>query len=92
MEFYEMQALIENKWRKDKENWEQARVVGYITAQSQSSKRIDPKKIIPLPWDRIETEEKEEASQEEKEAVFNEMKAWEKKMNDKENNVHIDGK
>ena len=89
MEFYEIEALIENKWRKDRESWEQARVLGYVTAQSQSTKKIDPKKIIPLPWDRVGIEEHQDTP-EEREEARRAMKEMERMMN-KENNQQING-
>ena len=83
MEMYEMTALIENIWMRDKESWEQARTVGYITAQCQSTKRLDPKELIPLPWDR--EEEKHIDTEEEKEEMYQEMKRWEEIMNKQDN-------
>ncbi len=82
MPFYEMETLIENRWMKDVESWEQARTVAYITAQCQSTKHIDPKKILPFPWDRVKTE-KVEDTQEERDAVYREMKEMEERMNRK---------
>ena len=81
MEFYEIETLLENKWRKDKESWERTRMEAYFTAQSQSTKEIDPKKLIPLPWDRIRIAE--EDTPEERDAVRREMKEMEEKMNRK---------
>ena len=85
MELYEMEALLDNLWMKNKESWEQARTVGYITAQCQSTKKLDPKEIMPFTWDR--KEEKHIDTQEEKEALEKEMKEWEKIMNKKENQI-----
>lgn len=81
MPFYEMETLIENRWMKDVESWEQTRTVAYITAQCQSTKHIDPKKILPFPWDRVKTEP--EDTQDERDAVRKEMMEWEEKMNRK---------
>lgn len=82
MEFYEIETLIANRWMKDVESWEQARTVAYITAQCQSTKQIDPKKILPFPWDNVKTEHVED-TQEERESVRKEMKEWEEMMNRK---------
>ena len=86
-----MEALMQNKWRKSRENWEQTRIVGYITAQSQSTKKLDPRTIIPLPWDNEGIQDYDEPSKEEREAIMKEMKEMEKMLN-KENNNQIDGK
>ena len=82
MEWYEIETLIENKWRKERESWEQTRTVGYITAQCQSTKQIDPKKIIPFPWDR-ENPDYSVPTEEEREQIKREMKEMEIQMNKK---------
>lgn len=89
MELYEIETLMDNLWRRNKESWEQTRTVSYITAQSQSTKKLDPLKIMPLPWDK-KNEEKHIDTEEEKEDIWKEMKEWEKKMN-KENKSSING-
>ena len=38
MDWYEIEALIENLWMRDKTSWEQTRTISYITAQCQSAK------------------------------------------------------
>ena len=81
MEIYEATALIENLWMKNKEAWEQTRTVSYITAQCQSTKKLDPMEMIPLPWDR--KEEKHIDTEEEKELLMKERKEWENIMNNK---------
>lgn len=80
MEFYEIEALIENLWMKDKESWEQTRTIGYITAQCQSTKKFEPKDIMTFPWDK---NEKPIDTKEEREAIRREMKEWENRMNKK---------
>ena len=85
-----MESLIENRWMKDMESWEQARTIAYVTAQCQSTKKIDPKKILPFPWDRVKND-REEDTPEEREAVRKEMMEIERLMNNKENNQQIDG-
>lgn len=81
MEFYERDYLMENLWMKDKESWEQTRAVGFITAQSQSSKKLDMHKIMPFPWD--EEYDNEEVSEEERKSILQEMKEMEKQLNKK---------
>lgn len=81
MQFYEIECLIENMWMKDKTSWEQTRTVSYITAQCQSTKKIDPQEMMTFPWDK--TEEKHIDTPEEKEQMWREMKEMEKRMNKK---------
>lgn len=85
MEFYEMSALIENAWMKSKESWEQARLQAYLTAQVNSTKKIDMTEFMTFPWENTGTE-KIEDSKEEREALMREMKAWENKMNNNDLN------
>lgn len=51
MPMYEARALMDNAHFAIKDGWEQARMVSYITAQCQSSKRLDPDDIMRLPWE-----------------------------------------
>lgn len=81
MQFYEIECLIENMWMKDKTSWEQTRTVGYITAQCQSTKKIDPQEMMSFPWEK--KVEKVEDTQEERDAIMKEMKEWEDIMNKK---------
>ena len=52
MNFYEIEALLENLWMKNKESWEQTRVQAYITAQTQSTKKIDMNDMMSFPWEK----------------------------------------
>lgn len=81
MEFYEIEALIDNMWRKSKDSWEQARIQAYITAQVNSPKKIEMSDILTFPWEK---DVKVEDTQEDKEALMKEIKEWEKIMNKKE--------
>lgn len=81
MQFYEIQCLMDNLWRKDKEGWEQTRVMGYITAQSQSTKKLDMKELMPFEWDKEKVQEDVPPTEDERKAIFEEMKAMEKKLN-----------
>ena len=79
---YEIEALIENMWMKSKESWEQARLQAYLTAQVNSTKKIDMTEFMTFPWEKMETD-KIEDSKEEREALMKEMKEWENIMNNK---------
>lgn len=82
MDFYEMSALIDNMWMKSKESWEQARLQAYLTAQVNSTKKIDMTEFMTFPWEKIETE-KIDDTKEERETLMKEMKEWENIMNNK---------
>ena len=81
MKFYEIEALIENLWMKSKESWEQTRVQAYITAQTQSTKKIDMNDIMSFPWEK--KEEKVEDTPEDIEMMRKEMKEMESRLNKK---------
>ena len=81
MNFYEIEALLENLWMKNKESWEQTRVQAYITAQTQSTKKIDMNDMMSFPWEK--KVEKVEDTPEDIEMMRKEMKEMEDKLNKK---------
>lgn len=81
MNFYEIEALLENLWMKNKESWEQTRVQAYITAQIQSTKKIDMNDMMSFPWEK--KVEKVEDTPEDIEMMRKEMKEMEDKLNKK---------
>jgi uncharacterized pyridoxal phosphate-containing UPF0001 family protein len=85
MQIYEIEALVENIWMKSKESWEQARLQAYVTAQCQSTKKMEIKDLMTFPWESVENE-KIDDTKEEREALMKEMKAWENKMNNNDLN------
>ena len=81
MQTYEIETLIENLWMKNKESWEQTRVQAYITAQTQSTKKIDMNDMMSFPWEK--KVEKVEDTPEEIDMMRKEMKSMEDKLNKK---------
>ena len=81
MNFYEIEALLENLWMKNKESWEQTRVQAYITAQTQSTKKIEMNDMMSFPWEK--KVEKVEDTPEDIEMMRKEMKEMEDKLNKK---------
>lgn len=81
MNFYEIEALLDNLWMKNKESWEQTRVQAYITAQTQSTKKIDMNDMMSFPWEK--KVEKIEDTPEDIEMMRKEMKEMEDKLNKK---------
>lgn len=81
MNFYEIEALLDNLWMKNKESWEQTRVQAYITAQTQSTKKIDMNDMMSFPWEK--KVEKVEDTPEDIEMMRKEMKEMESKLNKK---------
>ena len=52
---YELEPLISNIHKKNKESWEQTRLLAYITAQVYSKKKLQPTDIISFSWDEDST-------------------------------------
>lgn len=50
---YELEPLISNIHKKNKESWEQTRLLAYITAQVNSTKKLKPSDIISFSWDEV---------------------------------------
>lgn len=53
MQMYELESLMTNIHKKHKEGWEQARLIAYVIAQSNSTKKLKPADIIQFVWDNI---------------------------------------
>lgn len=51
MQMYEIEPLINNLHKKEKNNWEQARMIAYVTAQCNSTKKLKPTDIMQFAWD-----------------------------------------
>lgn len=51
MKYYELKPILKNLNVSLKNDWEIARQISYIIAQSQSTKKIKPSDIMQFPWD-----------------------------------------
>lgn len=58
MTFAEVESFLDGLNRRNREAWEQTRLLGYIIAQSNSTKTLKQTDILRFPWD----EEKKETS------------------------------
>ena len=47
---YELEPLISNLHRKDRNSWEQARMIAYVIAQCNSTKKLKPTDIMQFTW------------------------------------------
>lgn len=56
MQQYEIKPFLEQCFYRHKEDWEQARLIAYITAQSNSTKPLKLEDIISFPWDEAKEE------------------------------------
>lgn len=55
MEMYEVESLLDGYYLKNKDGWEQARLVAYMTAQVNSTKSLSPKDIMKFHWEDEDT-------------------------------------
>lgn len=59
MDFIEVESFIDGLNRRNREAWEQTRLLGFIIAQSNSTKTLKQTDILWFPWDE---EEKKDTS------------------------------
>jgi hypothetical protein len=62
MQMYEVRSLLQYSYYRDKESWEQSRLIAYITAQTQSTKRIKPTDIMTFPWEKDNANDLQDAN------------------------------
>jgi len=53
MEWYEVDSCLKGLSNKNKTGWEQTRFLGFITAQTQSTKKLKPTDILSFEWDQL---------------------------------------
>lgn len=68
MKVYEALEYLGSLQSREKESWERTRIMAYITAQVNSSKKIKPSDIMQFPWD--EEKHVTEITQEERERLI----------------------
>lgn len=51
MQMYELEPLISNLHKKDRNSWEQSRMIAYVIAQCNSTKKLKPTDIMQFTWD-----------------------------------------
>jgi hypothetical protein len=52
MPFYEINIAFEGIYFKNKERWEQTRMICYVIAQANSTKRLKASDIMTFPWEK----------------------------------------
>lgn len=56
MQMYELEVILDNLQLRHKQNWEQTRLLAYIIAQSNSTKKINITDVIKFSWDNAKDE------------------------------------
>lgn len=59
MDFIEVESFIDGLNRRNRESWEQTRLLGFIIAQSNSTRTLKQTDILRFSWDE---EEKKDTS------------------------------
>lgn len=77
MQWYEINGLMKYEYYKEKEEWEQARLIAYVVAQVNSKKKIKIEDIIPFYWEQ--SQDKTATSKEEFERLKNKANEYLKK-------------
>lgn len=52
MEMYEVKAVMEYEYYAHKDGWEQARLVAYLIAQTNSTKQLKATDILKFYWEK----------------------------------------
>ncbi len=52
MEMYEVKAVMEYEYYAHKDDWEQARLIAYMTAQVNSTKQLKITDILKFYWEK----------------------------------------
>lgn len=84
MQLYEAKALLKYSDYSSRDSWEQSRLVAYLIAQTNSTKKMKPSDIIKFSWDN-EHNGDTSISNDEIERLRNKAKAYEQ-----DKNINID--
>lgn len=57
IEWYEINALMQYQYYSLKDNWEQARLIAFMIAQTNSKRKLKLQDIVPFVWDEDEENE-----------------------------------
>ena len=81
MEMFEARALMKYSYYADKDTWEQARLIAYLIAQTNSTKHLDMQQMIPFYWDKKEEESNTSITKEEIDALRKKAKQYIENIN-----------
>ena len=56
MQLYELEVILDNLQLRHKQNWEQTRLLAYVIAQSNSTKKINITDVVKFSWDNEKNE------------------------------------
>lgn len=80
MQFYEIPTIVRNANLKNKDSWEQARFISFITAQVNSTKKMKPTDLMVFSWDNEVVDTSKSISNDDRERLKNKSKQYENKI------------
>lgn len=83
MQWYEISAALKYQYYAVKDGWEQARLIGFLIAQSNSTKKLKMEDILEFPWEKNSNESIEDKTIITKEDIERLRKEAEKYLNNK---------
>lgn len=83
MSFIEVRLFLDGLNKRNRDAWEQTRILAYIIAQVNSTKQLDISNVLPLPWDndKIETKQHDTVSDDD----IKRLRAMAKKIEQQQN-------
>ena len=81
MEMYEIGCLMPFLYLATKDSWEQARFMGYISAQTHSTRKMSVSDIVSFPWEEGAKSHDTAMTNEDKRRLELKAKQLEKRMN-----------
>lgn len=60
IEWYEINSLMKFQYYTIKDNWEQARLIAFMIAQTNSKRKLKLQDIVPFAWENEDGEIEEE--------------------------------
>nr|WP_317473164.1 hypothetical protein [Bacteroides hominis (ex Liu et al. 2022)]MDV6156499.1 hypothetical protein [Bacteroides hominis (ex Liu et al. 2022)] len=81
MTLAEVRCFLEGLIRRNRESWEQTRIVAYVIAQANSTRDLEPSDVLCFPWDVKEEKGQTTVTDEEMEMLREKAKLIEKEIN-----------
>lgn len=81
MQVYEIDSVLSYSHYRTKSSWEQARLICYTIAQTNSTKPIDFDSFLRFGWEKEVEESYIEPTTEERERILQQLKEEEQKLN-----------
>lgn len=82
MTLAEVRYFLEGLGRRNRESWEQTRIIAYVIAQANSTKQLKQSDVLRFPWDEADDEKKRTSvTDEEVKRLRAKAKLIEKEMN-----------